>query len=48
MYLFTSSFTNDVYSTSVLSSASIRQRGGNNTHHQLSPAPSPMVTNSDS
>ena len=48
IYLSTNSPTKVLYSTSVLSSASIKQRGGNNTHHQLSPAPSPIVTTNDS
>ena len=47
-YLSSSSFTNEVYSISVLSSASNKHNGGNNTHHQLSPLPSPNVITNDS
>ena len=44
------SFTNDLYSTSFVSvsSASKRHIGGNNTHHQFFPFPSPSVINNDS
>ena len=49
-YFSINSWIKNLYSTSSASdsSASIRHKGGNNTHHQLSPVPLPSVTNKDS
>ena len=47
-YFLNNSIIKNLYSASALSSASIKHKGGNKTHHQLSPKPSPKTTNKDS